>query len=102
MVCFVYLAQKLGLVGSPAPKLTEGEWTQVKARSIQQGESGQPCTICREEFLLQPQVFPQSCLKELLLSVHCCLSSGFLYTHMCMHTHRKPLSPATPGSSCML
>lgn len=102
MVCFVYLAQKLGLVASPAPKLTEGEWTQVKARSIQQGESGQPCTICREEFLLQPQVFPQSCLKELLLSVHCCLSSGFLYTHMCMHTHRKPLSPATPGSSCML
>ncbi|XP_056869719.1 RING finger protein 32 [Takifugu flavidus] len=64
------LAQKLGLVASPAPGLTEGEWRQVKARSIQQGESGQPCAICREEFLLQPQVllscshvFHKTCLQ---------------------------------------
>ncbi|XP_036934384.1 RING finger protein 32 isoform X1 [Acanthopagrus latus] len=48
--------QKLGLVASPAGRLTEDEWTQVKARSIQQGESSQPCAVCREEFLLQPQV----------------------------------------------
>lgn len=59
MLCFLCIAQKLGLVASPAPGLTEGEWRQVKARSIQQGESGQPCAICREEFLLQPQVFPR-------------------------------------------
>lgn len=96
MVCFVYTAQKLGLVASPAPGLTEGEWRRVKARSIQQGESGQPCAICREEFLLQPQVFPKCCLKELLLSVRYSLSSGFLYTHMCAHTHRKPLFSRLP------
>ncbi|CAG04307.1 unnamed protein product, partial [Tetraodon nigroviridis] len=65
------LAQKLGLVASPAPRLTEGEWTQVKARSVQEGESGQPCAICREEFLLQPQVllscshvFHKRCLQS--------------------------------------
>lgn len=95
-IFFVYAAEKLGLVASPAPRLTEGEWTRVKARSVQQGESGQPCAICREEFLLQPQVFPQRCLKELLLSVSCCLSSGFLYTHMCMHTHTHTERPFPP------
>ncbi|XP_051266494.1 RING finger protein 32 [Dicentrarchus labrax] len=64
------LAQKLGLVASPAGKLTEDEWTRVKARSVQQGESAQPCAICREEFLLQPQVllscshvFHRACLQ---------------------------------------
>ncbi|XP_063730094.1 RING finger protein 32 [Eleginops maclovinus] len=50
------LAQKLGLVASPAERLTEDDWTQVKARSVQQGDSAQPCAICREEFHLQPQV----------------------------------------------
>ncbi|XP_034561946.1 RING finger protein 32 isoform X2 [Notolabrus celidotus] len=51
------LAQKLGLVASPAGRLTEDEWMQVKARSVQQGQSAQPCAICREEFHLQPQAF---------------------------------------------
>ncbi|XP_068160044.1 RING finger protein 32 isoform X2 [Antennarius striatus] len=50
------LAQKLGLVASPAGRLTENEWTLVKARSVRQGDSALPCAICREEFLLQPQV----------------------------------------------
>ncbi|XP_026218641.1 RING finger protein 32 [Anabas testudineus] len=50
------LAQKLGLVASPAERLTEDEWTQVKGRSVQQGDSAQPCAICREEFCIQPQV----------------------------------------------
>ncbi|XP_068604357.1 RING finger protein 32 [Brachionichthys hirsutus] len=50
------LAQKLGLVASPAGRLTEEEWTRVKARSVLQGDSVLPCAICREEFLLQPQV----------------------------------------------
>ncbi|TDG97364.1 hypothetical protein EPR50_G00225320 [Perca flavescens] len=64
------LAQKLGLVASPAGRLREDEWTRVKARSIQQGDSAQPCAICREEFCLQPQVllscshvFHRACLK---------------------------------------
>ncbi|XP_027129971.1 RING finger protein 32 isoform X3 [Larimichthys crocea] len=64
------LAQKLGLVASPAGRLTEDEWTRVKARSVQQGESAHPCAICREEFLLQPQVllscshvFHRACLQ---------------------------------------
>ncbi|XP_041817463.1 RING finger protein 32 [Chelmon rostratus] len=64
------LAQKLGLVNSPAGRLTEDEWTHVKARSVQQGESALPCAICREEFLLQPQVllscshvFHRACLQ---------------------------------------
>ncbi|XP_074549368.1 RING finger protein 32 [Halichoeres trimaculatus] len=64
------LAQKLGLVASPAGRLTEDEWMQIKARSVQQGESAQPCAICREEFHLQPQVllscshvFHRACLQ---------------------------------------
>ncbi|XP_047424044.1 RING finger protein 32 [Mugil cephalus] len=64
------LAQKLGLVTSPGERLTEDEWTQVKARSVQQEESAQPCAICREEFRLQPQVllscshvFHRACLQ---------------------------------------
>ncbi|XP_037613338.1 RING finger protein 32 [Sebastes umbrosus] len=64
------LAQKLGLVASPAGRLTEDEWTQVKARSVKQRDSAQPCAICREEFCLQPQVllscshvFHRACLK---------------------------------------
>ncbi|KAM7369827.1 hypothetical protein PAMP_011117 [Pampus punctatissimus] len=54
------LAQKMGLVASPAGRLTEDEWTQVKARSVLQGESVQPCAICREEFCLQPQTIKES------------------------------------------
>ncbi|XP_071341109.1 RING finger protein 32 isoform X1 [Trachinotus anak] len=64
------LAQKMGLVASPAERLTENEWMQVKARSVQQGDSAQPCAICREEFCLQPQVllscshvFHRACLQ---------------------------------------
>lgn len=91
MVCFLCIAQKLGLVACPAPGLTEGEWRQVKARSIQEGESGQPCTICREEFLLQPQVFPRCCLKELLLSVLC---PQYFSIHTCArYTQKDPFLP---------
>ncbi|KAM3593050.1 uncharacterized protein V6R79_005094 [Siganus canaliculatus] len=64
------LAQKMGLVAAPAERLTEDEWVQVKARSVQQEESAQPCVICKEEFLLQPQVllscshvFHRACLQ---------------------------------------
>ncbi|XP_063001805.1 RING finger protein 32 [Elgaria multicarinata webbii] len=64
------LAQKLGLAEPPAKPLTMEEWEHVKQRSINQGDSVQPCAICREEFALQPQVllscshvFHRACLK---------------------------------------
>ncbi|XP_071661422.1 RING finger protein 32 isoform X2 [Patagioenas fasciata] len=53
------LAQKLGLVEPPSSPLTAEEWVKIKQRSIQHGDSIQPCAICREEFALQPQ----ACLK---------------------------------------
>ncbi|XP_066483618.1 RING finger protein 32 [Tiliqua scincoides] len=64
------LAQRFGLVELPALPLTTDEWEQVKQRSIEQGDSVQPCAICREEFALLPQVllscshvFHRACLK---------------------------------------
>nr|XP_014432159.2 RING finger protein 32 isoform X3 [Pelodiscus sinensis] len=64
------LAQKLGLIEPPPLPLTTEEWDKVKQRSIKQGDSVQPCAICREEFALQPQVllscshvFHRECLK---------------------------------------
>uniref|UniRef100_A0A672PRR6 Ring finger protein 32 n=1 Tax=Sinocyclocheilus grahami TaxID=75366 RepID=A0A672PRR6_SINGR len=50
------LAQTMGLVVAPSRRLTAEEWAEVKTRSIQEGDSTQPCVICREEFCLQPQV----------------------------------------------
>ncbi|XP_061096676.1 RING finger protein 32 [Conger conger] len=50
------LAQKLGLADAPPAPLTVDEWSRVKWRSVDQGDSSQPCAICREEFRLQPQV----------------------------------------------
>ncbi|XP_041823476.1 RING finger protein 32 isoform X2 [Melanotaenia boesemani] len=68
------LAQKLGLVASPGERLTEDEWTQVKMRSLLQKESAQPCAICREEFLLQPQVL---------------LSCSHVFHRACLHSFEK-------------
>ncbi|XP_064188850.1 RING finger protein 32 [Anguilla rostrata] len=50
------LAQKLGLADAPPAPLTADEWSRVKSRSVDEGDSSQPCVICREEFRLQPQV----------------------------------------------
>ncbi|XP_016336633.1 RING finger protein 32 isoform X1 [Sinocyclocheilus anshuiensis] len=65
------LAQRMGLVAAPSRRLTAEEWAEVKTRSIQEGDSTQPCVICREEFRLQPQVllscshvFHKVCLKS--------------------------------------
>ncbi|KAG1943189.1 RING finger protein [Pimephales promelas] len=65
------LAQRMGLVPAPSRRLTAEEWAEVKTRSIQEGDSTQPCVICREEFRLQPQVllscshvFHKVCLKS--------------------------------------
>ncbi|KAI2662516.1 RING finger protein 32 [Labeo rohita] len=65
------LAQRMGLVAAPSRRLTAEEWAEVKTRSIQEGDSTQPCSICREEFRLQPQVllscshvFHKVCLKS--------------------------------------
>ncbi|XP_019739318.1 RING finger protein 32 [Hippocampus comes] len=64
------LAQRMGLVALPPERLSEDEWTLVKARSVQQRESEQPCAICREAFCLKPQVllscshvFHKACLQ---------------------------------------
>ncbi|XP_032093666.1 RING finger protein 32 [Thamnophis elegans] len=64
------LAQKFGLVELPDVPLTLDDWEYVKQRSIKQGDSVQPCAICKEEFALQPQVllscshvFHRACLK---------------------------------------
>lgn len=50
------LAQKLGLLPPPPLPLSSEEWERVKQRSFLQGDSMQPCPICKEEFELQPQV----------------------------------------------
>lgn len=50
------LAQKLGLFDPPPLPLSADEWARVKQRSVEQGDSTQPCPICREEFGLHPQV----------------------------------------------
>nr|XP_025849523.1 RING finger protein 32 [Vulpes vulpes]XP_025849524.1 RING finger protein 32 [Vulpes vulpes] len=64
------LAQKLGLFEPPPPLLSSDEWEKVKQRSILQGDSMQPCPICKEEFELRPQVllscshvFHRACLQ---------------------------------------
>ncbi|XP_036378790.1 RING finger protein 32 [Megalops cyprinoides] len=50
------MAQRLGLVEALPMPLTGDEWNRVKLRSVNEGDSSQPCVICREEFRLQPQV----------------------------------------------
>ncbi|XP_062848951.1 RING finger protein 32 isoform X2 [Trichomycterus rosablanca] len=66
------LAQKLGLVAAPRRRLTADEWTEAKSRSIQEGDSAQPCAICADDFRLQPQVllscshvFHKVCVRSL-------------------------------------
>ncbi|KAM5157414.1 RING finger protein 32 [Mantella aurantiaca] len=50
------LAQRLGIVEAPAKPLTDDEWKKVKQRSVEQGDSLQPCAICKEEFEMHSQV----------------------------------------------
>ncbi|KAM5195899.1 LOW QUALITY PROTEIN: RING finger protein 32-like [Hipposideros larvatus] len=50
------LAQRLGLFELPQLPLSSEEWGKVKQRSILQGDSMQPCPICKEVFELHPQV----------------------------------------------
>ncbi|XP_072307467.1 RING finger protein 32 [Eucyclogobius newberryi] len=75
------LAERMGLVVGPVEKLTEEQWSLVKVRSAQQGESAHPCAICKEEFHLKPQVllscshvFHRACVKafEKFSSQKCC------------------------------
>ncbi|TRY98862.1 hypothetical protein DNTS_016661 [Danionella cerebrum] len=65
------LAQRIGLVAPPSSRLTTEEWAEVKTRSLLEGDSSQPCVICREQFCLQPQVllscshvFHKVCLRS--------------------------------------
>ncbi|XP_070644597.1 RING finger protein 32 isoform X2 [Bos indicus] len=53
-------AQKLGLFDPPALPLSADEWDRVKQRSVEQGDSMQPCPICKEEFGLHPQACLQA------------------------------------------
>ncbi|XP_018122625.1 RING finger protein 32-like [Xenopus laevis] len=64
------LAQKLGIVRAPALPLTNEEWLKVKQRSVNQGDSLQPCVICKEPFGIHSQVllscshvFHRACLE---------------------------------------
>lgn len=64
------LAQKLGLFEPPPLPLSSDEWEKVKQRSLQQGDSAQPCPICKEESELRSQVllscshvFHRACLQ---------------------------------------
>ncbi|XP_016052493.1 PREDICTED: RING finger protein 32 [Miniopterus natalensis] len=64
------LAQRLGLFEPPPLPLSSDEWEKVKQRSVAQGDSMQPCPICKEEFQLRPQVllscshvFHRACLQ---------------------------------------
>jgi hypothetical protein len=52
------LAQQLGLVPAPAPKLTSDEWTAVREKAKARGdvEHSEACPICQEEFKTQDQV----------------------------------------------
>ncbi|XP_073094242.1 RING finger protein 32 isoform X3 [Manis javanica] len=49
------LAQRLGLFEPPPLPLSSDEWEKVKQRSLQQGDSAQPCPICKEESELRSQ-----------------------------------------------
>lgn len=57
LLCLIFpVAQKLGLLPPPPLPLSSDEWERVKQRSLLQGDSMQPCPICKEEFELHPQV----------------------------------------------
>ncbi|XP_067908033.1 RING finger protein 32 isoform X1 [Heterodontus francisci] len=68
------LAQKMGLVDAPKAPLTDSEWQLVKKRSVQQGDSAQPCVICREEFGIHQQVL---------------LSCSHVFHRICMQAFEK-------------
>ncbi|XP_044151067.1 RING finger protein 32 [Bufo gargarizans] len=68
------LAQRLGIVEAPATALTSDEWSKVKQRSVQQGDSLQPCVICKEEFKLHPQVL---------------LSCSHVFHRVCLEAYEK-------------
>eukprot|EP00906_Rhabdomonas_costata_P021693 RCo031463 len=50
------LAQKLGLVPCPPPKLSAEEWEKVHKESQRRCDSYHPCAICHEQFKSEPQV----------------------------------------------
>ncbi|KAG9476423.1 hypothetical protein GDO78_003137 [Eleutherodactylus coqui] len=68
------LAQRLGIVEAPSMPLTSDEWSKVKQRSVEQGDSLQPCVICKEEFKLHPQVL---------------LSCSHVFHRICLEAYEK-------------
>uniref|UniRef100_A0A8C9QXB9 Ring finger protein 32 n=1 Tax=Scleropages formosus TaxID=113540 RepID=A0A8C9QXB9_SCLFO len=65
-------SQRLGLVDAPPISLTTQEWEHVKARSVQEGDSVQPCVICREEFRLQVSYLPPRSQCSRFSGKKCC------------------------------
>ncbi|XP_075067338.1 RING finger protein 32 [Mixophyes fleayi] len=68
------LAQRLGIVEAPALSLTSDEWMKVKQRSVEQGDSSQPCVICKEDFKLHLQVL---------------LSCSHVFHRVCLEAYEK-------------
>jgi len=65
------LAQRVGLLEKPAPKLTEEEWKGLRKTAVDRGSHLRPCPICCDHFGTQPQVilscshvFHSACLKS--------------------------------------
>ncbi|XP_075684816.1 RING finger protein 32 [Rhinoderma darwinii] len=68
------LAQRLGIIEAPAMPLSSDGWVNVKQRSVAQGDSLQPCVICKEEFKLHPQVL---------------LSCSHVFHRICLEAYEK-------------
>ncbi|KAJ3285842.1 RING finger protein 32 [Borealophlyctis nickersoniae] len=65
------LAQKLGFVPCPPPRLSPGQWEDVKRVSEKRDDFTHPCAICQEAFTMEDQVllscshvFHRTCLES--------------------------------------
>ncbi|TPX66737.1 hypothetical protein SpCBS45565_g04283 [Spizellomyces sp. 'palustris'] len=65
------LAQRLGIVARPPPRLTSDEWETVKDLSLKRDNGVDPCPICQEPFTTEHQVllscshlFHRACLDS--------------------------------------
>lgn len=66
------LAQKLGLITQPPPRLTPSQWAQVKSASLTRNDTA--CPICQEGFTNQGQVL---------------LSCSHVYHRDCLESYEK-------------
>lgn len=54
------LAQRLGLISKPPPRLSTKQWEQVKQRSLNRDDAVHSCPICQEPYTLEDQVYTNS------------------------------------------